>query len=60
MHSDQCKVCQAKHNTLFQMLSAANPLTNNTDKEVAPNATSPPSFLANYASESTNSEEAML
>jgi len=42
------------------MLSAADPLTNNTDKEVAPNATSPPSFLANYASESSNSEEAIL
>ena len=33
---------------------------NNTDKEVAPNAILLPSFLANYASESSNSEEAML
>jgi len=36
------------------------PLTNNTDKEIVPNATSLSSFLANYLSESSNSEEAML
>ena len=58
--SGQCKVCQAKHNTLFHMPSAADPSTINTDKEVAPNATSPPSFLANYASKSSKSEKAML
>ncbi|XP_012058650.1 PREDICTED: uncharacterized protein LOC105621809 [Atta cephalotes] len=36
------------------------PLTNNTNKEVVPNVTPPPSLLANYASESSNNEEAML
>jgi len=36
---------------------AADPLTNNTDKEIV---TSLSSFLANYLSESSNSEEAML
>jgi len=52
--SGQCKVCQARHNTLLHMPSAADPSTNTTDKEVAPKATPPLSVLANYASESFN------
>jgi len=43
--SGQCKICQAKHNTLLHMPSAADPSTNNTDKEVGPKATSPPFLL---------------
>jgi len=58
--SGQCKVCQAKHNTLLHIPSAADPSTSNTDKEVAPKATSPPSLLSNYALESSNNEQAML
>jgi len=40
--SGQCKVCQAKHNTLLHMPSATDPSTNNTDKEVILKATLPP------------------
>ena len=58
--SGQCKVCQTKHNTLLHMSSAADSSTNNTDKEVTPEATPPHSVLANYASESLNSEQVML
>jgi len=39
--SGQCKVCQAKHNTLLHMPSAANSSTNNTDKDVASGNFSP-------------------
>ena len=46
--SGQCKVCQAKYNTLLHIPSAADPSTSNTDKEVAPKATPPPSLLSNY------------
>jgi len=42
------------------MPSAADPSTNNIDKEVAAKATPPPSFLSNYALESFNNEQAML
>jgi len=45
--SSQCKVCQAKHNTLLHISSAADPSTSNTDKEGAPKATPPPSLLSN-------------
>jgi len=58
--SGQCKVCQAKHNTLLHISSAADPSTINTDKEAAPKATPPPSLLSNYALESFNNEQAML
>jgi len=44
----------------YYMPSAADPLTDNTDKEVAPMATPAPSFLSNYALESFNNEQAML
>ncbi|XP_012056217.1 PREDICTED: uncharacterized protein LOC105619304 [Atta cephalotes] len=54
--SGQCKVCQAKHNTLLHIPSAADPSTSNTDKEVAPKATPPPFLLSNYALESSNNE----
>ena len=54
--SGQCKVCQAKHNTLLHILSAADPSTSNTDKEVAPKTTPPPSLLSNYVLESSNNE----
>ncbi|XP_012060677.1 PREDICTED: uncharacterized protein LOC105623913 [Atta cephalotes] len=40
--SGQCKVCQAKHNKLH-IPSAADPSTNNIDKEVAPKTTPPSS-----------------
>ena len=42
------------------MPSAADPSINNTDKEVAPNATPPSSLLSNYALESSNNEQVML
>jgi len=42
------------------MPSAADPSTNNIDKEVAAKATPPPSLLSNYALESFNNEQAML
>jgi len=58
--SGQCKVCQAKHNTLLHIPSAMDSSTSNTDKEVALKATPPPSLLSNYALESSNNEQAML
>jgi len=59
--SDQCKVCQAKHNRLLHMPLAADFSTthNNTDKEVASKATFPSSVLAIHVSESF-SEQVML
>ena len=42
------------------MPSAADPSTNNTDKEAAPKVIPPPSLLSNYALESFNNEQAML
>jgi len=58
--SGQCKVCQAKHNTLLHMPSAADLSTNNIDKEVASKATPPLSVLATHNSRSFNSEQVML
>jgi len=58
--SGQCKVCQAKHNTLLHIPSTADPSTSNTDKEVAPKATPLSSLLSNYALESSNNEQVML
>jgi len=42
--------------TQLRMFSAADPSTNNTDKEVAPKTTPPPSLLLNYALKSSNNE----
>jgi len=42
------------------MSSAADSSTNNTDKKVTPETTPSYSVLANYASESLNSEQVML
>ena len=50
----------ARQNTLLHIPSAADPSTSNTDKEIAPKATPPPSLLSNYALESSNNEQAML
>jgi len=60
VNSGQCKVCQAKHNTLLHIPSAADSSISNTDKEVALKATLPPSLLSNYALESSNNEQVML
>ncbi|KAG5314515.1 YMD3 protein, partial [Pseudoatta argentina] len=58
--SGQCKVCQAKHNTLLHMSSAVDPSTNNTDKEVASKEIPSSFVVATYASGSFNSEQVML
>jgi len=46
--------------TLLHMSSAADPSTNNIDKEAAPKVILPPSLLSNYALESSNNEQVML
>ncbi|KAG5339159.1 PIF1 helicase, partial [Acromyrmex charruanus] len=52
--------CQAKHNTLLHMPSAADPSTNNIDKEVASKEIPPSSVVATHVSGSFNSEQVML
>ncbi|XP_018401345.1 PREDICTED: uncharacterized protein LOC108778620 [Cyphomyrmex costatus] len=55
--SGQCKVCQARHNTLLHMPSTTEASTNNSNKEVAPKA---PSVLATHASGSFGGQQVIL
>jgi len=57
--SDQCKVCQTKHNTLLHMPSTTEPSTN-IDKEVVFKAIPPFSVLASHVSRSFDSEQVIL